>query len=249
MSGCLFSLAVLCYIIGFVVLLKTAPGDQQPQSGILPGKIGRPAFGVPPTSSTGAISPTPSGGEMLNKPMKFEWIQVGQRITTNHPVRGEIMAHVMGRVDYAELWQTRQSPQVPWTPTGNIFLGFWLEGNMFLLNWQTRVYLLEEMVELSDADIQRDFAPHARKFAQSDQTGDVYFAYPPAMWHIDDIGKFRVEGTEGEGVPFTRGIVGRFIHASGDGQRALVVEDYEGGGGQDVARIGYQIADETVKPA
>ncbi len=121
---------------------------------------------------------------------------------------------------------------------------------MVLLNWQNRVYLLDESDQLSDADIQRNFAPYARKFAQSDQSGDVYFAYPPASWHIDDIGKFRVEDTQGEGLQFRPGAIGRFIHASGDGGRALVVEDYEGGGGgQDTAWIGYLITEEQVTAA
>ncbi len=187
---------------------------------------------------------------MVSEPQVFLAIEVGQRIYVQHPARGELMAHVLGRILYAELWQRSRGAQNPWVPTGNTFLGFWLEGDMFLLNWQNRVYLLDESDQLSDADIQRHFAPHARKFAQSDQTGDVYFAYPPASWHIDDIGKFRVETAQGEGLIFRPGAIGRFIHASGDGGRALVVEDYEGGGGgQDTAWIGYQITEEQVRPA
>ncbi len=186
---------------------------------------------------------------MVSEPQTFNWIELGQRITVRHPVRGEMMAHVLGRILYAELWQRQRGPQIPWEPTGNAYLGFWLEGNMFLLNWQTRVYLLDESDQLSDADIQGTFAPHARKFAQSDQSADVYFAYPPAMWHIDDIGKFRVEEIGGEGLRFQPGSIGRFIHASGDAGRALVVEDYEGSGrGQDTAWIGYQLAEDDVKP-
>jgi hypothetical protein len=185
---------------------------------------------------------------MEKYPRKFDWIQVNQRIYVQHAVKGELMAHILGRIVYSELWQQRRGPQSPWVPTGNVYLGFWLEGGMFLLHWQNRVYLFDEMVELSDADIQRDFMPHAREFAQSDQTADVYFAYPPAMWHIDDIGKFRVDQAEGEGLRFRPGAVGRFIHASGDSGRALVVEDYEGGGGgQDTAWIGYQIKEEEVR--
>ncbi len=181
---------------------------------------------------------------------KLDWIRLGQRIYVQHPLRGEWMAHVLGRIVYAELWQRQRGAQVPWEPTGNLYAGFWLEGDLFLLNWQNRFYLLDEAVELSDADIQRDFLPHARKFAQSDQTADVYFAYPPAMWHIDDIGKFRVEQVEGEGLRFRPGAIGRFIHASGDAGRALVVEDYEGGGGgQDTAWIGYHIEEAAIKPA
>jgi hypothetical protein len=174
-------------------------------------------------------------------------VSIGKQIRVRHPVRGELTVYVMGRVVYDELWQAQRGPQVPWTPTGNAFSGFWLETNLFLLNWQNRYYLLEEATRLSDADIQRDFAPHARKFAQSDQTADVYFAYPPASWHIDDIGKFRIRVVEGEGLSNVTGAVGRFVHCSGDGRRALVLEDYESGGGQDVVWTGYQIDAEDIK--
>lgn len=179
------------------------------------------------------------------KSLKLNWITVGQRISVQHPVRGALMTHVLGQVQYDELWQRTRGSQVPWTPTGNVFLGFLLEGGMYLLNWQNRFYLLEEEVGLSDADIQRDFLPHARKFAQSDQTADVYFAYPPAMWHIDDIGKFRISQTQGETSRFRMDAVGRFIHCSGDSQRALVVEDYEGGG-QDAAWVGYSLSEDDI---
>ena len=185
---------------------------------------------------------------MESYPQKLTWVKLGQRIYVKHSVKGELMAHVLGRIQYSELWQPRRGPEIPWVPTGNVYLGFWLEGSLFLLNWQNRFYLLDESTQLSDADIQRDFLPHARKFAQSDQTADVYFAYPPAMWHIDDIGKFRVDSTEGEGLVFRPGAIGRFIHASGDSGRALAVEDYEGGGGgQDTVWIGYQIKEEDIR--
>lgn len=277
---CLFGLAILCFIIGFIQLVAPEPAmrgqipvrnipGQVPLGGVprpsvidpsLSG-VPRPAFldpRIPGTiSGLGSVSQTTpqatstaSGGGPVNmNEQKLSWIKVGQRIYTRHAVKGELMSHVLGRIVYAELWQQSRGPQVPWTPTGNAFIGFWLEGGMFLLNWQNRFYLLDERVELSDADIQRDFLPHARKFAQSDQTADVYFAYPPAMWHIDDIGKFNVTRTEGEGLLFRSGAVGRFIHASGDSGRALVVEDYEGGGGgQDTAWIGYSLAEEDIKP-
>ncbi len=172
-------------------------------------------------------------------------IQVGQRIRVRHPAQGELNVYVMGRVIFDELWQRSRGPQNPWVPTGNAYVGFWLETNLFLLNWQNRYYLLDERIPVSDPDIQRDFAAHARKFAQSDQTAEVYFAYPPTMWKMDDIGKFRVRAVEGEGLHMTQGAVGRFIHASGRGQednlkRGLVLEDYEGGG-QDTVWIGYMI--------
>lgn len=178
---------------------------------------------------------------------KLNWIKVGQRIYVQHPIQGQRLAHVLGKIVFAELWQRTRSPQSPWVPTGNLYAGFWLEGNMLLLNWQNRFYLLDDVVELSDSEIQRDFLPHARKFAQSDQMADVYFAYPPAMWHIDDIGKFRVQEIEGNGISYQVGAVGRFIHASGDSRRALVVEDFEAGGGQDAARTGYQIDENDIR--
>lgn len=186
---------------------------------------------------------------MASEPQTFNWIQPGDRILFPYPGRGEVMAHVMGRVQFTELWQRQRGPQNPWVPTGNSFLGFWLEGDLLLLNWQNRSYLLEERVQLSDAEIARTFAPHAKKFAQSGQAADVYFAYPPASWRIDDIGKFQVAEVTGEGLSLQPGAIGRFIHASGQEQRALVVEDYEGGGGQDTAWVGYQIqAEEVRKP-
>jgi len=179
----------------------------------------------------------------------FGWIKVGQRIYVNHPVQGERMAHVLGKIVFAELWQQTRGAQSPWVPTGAAFAAFWLEGNLLLLNWQNRCYLLDEAEQLSDADIARHFAPYARQFAQSDQSADVYFAYPPASWHIDDIGKFRVEALEGQTLRYQRGGVGRFIHASGADNRALVVEDFEGGGGQDTAWVGWKIEAETVRKA
>lgn len=179
----------------------------------------------------------------------FDWIKVGQRIYVNHPVQGERMAHVLGKIVFAELWQQTRGPQSPWVPTGSAFAGFWLEGNLLLLNWQNRSYLLDEAVLLSDADIARQFAPYAKQFAQSDQTADVTFAYPPASWHIDDIGKFRVEQIEGQSLRYQRGGIGRFIHCSGADNRGLVVEDFEGGGGQDTAWVGWRIEAEEVKEA
>ena len=179
-------------------------------------------------------------------PAMFQNVRVGNRITVKHPVRGDLTVHVDGAVVYSELMQ--QGRQGPWNASGNVYPAFWLEGALLLLNWQNRVYLLDENQQVSDADIQRDFLPHARKFAQSDQTADVYFAYPPASWKIEDIGKFRVDRVEGQGIRFRPGAVGRFIHAGGDGGRALVVEDYEsGGGGEDTIWTGYKIESNDVK--
>jgi hypothetical protein len=183
---------------------------------------------------------------MSSAPQKLDWLKVGQRIRVPHPVKGELTEHVLGRIVYVELWQTSRGPQNPWVPTGNQFAGFWLDGEMLLLNWQNRFYLLDEHNEVSDADIQRDFAPHARKFAQSDQTADVYFAYPPASWHIDDIGKFQVGAMEGAALNVRPGAVGRFVHASGDSDRALVLDDFESGG-QDMVWIGYKLKEEDIR--
>jgi hypothetical protein len=179
---------------------------------------------------------------------KLTGINIGQRIKVPHPVKGELTIHVLGRILYDELWQQVRSPQSPWVSTGNRFAGFWLDGEMLLLNWQNRYYLLDQNDPLSDADIARDFAPHARKFAQSDQTAEVYFAYPPASWKIVDIGKFRIASVEGATLHARAGAVGRFIHAGGDGGRALVVEDYESGG-EDCAWIGYQLKEGDIRPA
>lgn len=252
MGGCFFILGMICLLIGVVQLLAPAPaGRGGPALGLPLRGIARPAGLNPRFTPAPAAAPAPSGGQVMIKNIqKLEWIHLGQRIYARHPVKGELMAHVLGKITFAELWQQSRGPQVPWVPTGSAFAGFWLEGSMLLLNWQTRFYLLDEAVQLSDVDIQRDFAPYARQFAQSDQTADVYFAYPPAMWHVDDIGKFRIERVEGEGLTLNSGAIGRFIHASGDAGRALVIEDYEGGGGgQDTAWIGYQITEEDIKSA
>jgi hypothetical protein len=177
-------------------------------------------------------------------------IQIGQRIKVRHPRQGELSLYVMGRLLYQELWQTARGPQSPWVPTGSSFAGFWLENNLLLLNWQNRFYLLDESIPTSDAEVGRDFAPHARKFAQSDQTAEVLFAYPPGMWRMVDIGKFRIERVEGEGLRQRPGAVGRFIHAHGSAaeaglERALLVEDYEGGG-QDMVWVGVTLQEDDI---
>ena len=84
---------------------------------------------------------------------------------------------------------------------------------------------------------------------RANQTAAVYFAYPPASWKIDDIGKFQIASVEGATLHARSGAIGRFVHASGDGNRALVVEDFEGGGGDDCAWIGYHLKEEDIKPA
>ena len=238
MGGCFFALAVLFFIIGLVQLFAPEParGGGRPGGGLFPG-IPRPPGLDPriPQPQT-PLCPMRHLLHLLQilrgnpGSISISWLDpVNQRIYVPHPVKGETMAHVLGRIVYSELWQQSNGPQSPWVPTGNVFWasGWKVEcscsaGRTAPTCWMRR--------STSPTPTSRPFL-HARKFAQSDQTADVYFAYPPAMWHIDDIGKFRADQTEGEGLRFQTGAVGRFIHCSGDSGRALMVEDYEGGGG------------------
>jgi len=182
------------------------------------------------------------------RPLKLDWIKLGDSIRLNHPEQGGLTLEVLGQIIYEELWQEVRGPQSPWVPTGNAFVGLWLKGDHFLLNWQNRFYFLEQRTAISDADIQRDFALCARRFGQSDQTAKVVFDYPPGRWQIDDIGKFRVQEVQGVGLEFRPGAIGRFLHASGEGFRALVVEDYESGAaGQDTVWKGYQVKQEDIQ--
>jgi hypothetical protein len=252
MSVCLFFIAVIFFIIGLVMLF--APGaDKQTvaPSGFVPVARSpfKPAAGAAPVSAPMAASSALGGTRMEPVLKKLTGISVGQRIKLPHPVKGELTVHVLGRILYNELWQQSKSAQSPWVPTGNQFAGFWLDGEILLLNWLNRFYLLDTNDPLTDADIAKNFAPHAKKFAQSEQTATVYFAYPPASWKIDDIGKFQIVSVEGATLHARNGGIGRFIHASGDSNRALVLEDYEGGGGEDCAWIGYLIKEEDIKPA
>jgi hypothetical protein len=259
MAGCLFMLSILFFVIGLVVLLVPTPSGQT-NSGLMPVTSSSsrqstrgytpvtPILPGHPGASTPIQTSNPQGGSMEPVLQKLAWLKVGQQIRVPHSVRGELTVHVQGRILFTELWQQSRSPQSPWVPTGNQFAGFWLNGEMLLLNWQSRFYLLDENNTVSDSDIARDFAPHARKFAQSDQSADVYFAYPPASWHIDDIGKFRIDAVEGSTLPVRVGAIGRFVHASGDGGRALVLEDYEGGA-QDTVWIGWQLKEEDIRKA
>lgn len=242
-----FCLGILFLLIGVVVFLS--PSSKQ---------ANRLDFQVPVKSQPAVRTTVPAaspakqsiGGPMppLSTPSKLNWIKVGERIAVPHPVMGELTVYVSAKVVYQELWQTQRGPQAPWVPTGSTFLGFWLETNRFLLLWQNRCYLLDEGVPLSDAEIQRDLAPYAKQFAQSNQTAEVFFAYPPASWKMDDIGKFRITSMEGSGLNVQPGGIGRFIHASGSDKRGLVVEDYEGSGGQDMAWNGFLIELEAIKP-
>lgn len=193
------------------------------------------------TSSTGA-QPMASGirGD-------FQRARLGQNITVNHPQRGPITGKIVGTIRYTELWQRVKSPSEPWVPTGNQFTAHWL-GNFMIYEWKEALWLLDEYDALTDKDIATHFAPYAKRFGESNETADVYFAFPPASWKMTDIGKFSVQSAEGTGLRLNVGATGRFIHASGDGGRALVVEDYQSGsGGQDTAWIGYSITWDDVK--
>jgi hypothetical protein len=248
MSLCAFSLAVLFFLIGVVTMLSPDPAQQPLRAGATPTPltpVSRMAGPIP--NRTPAAMNSPLGGAPVNGTLqKLDWIKVNDRITVPHPVKGALTEHVLGRILFTELWQTASGPQNPWVPTGNSFAGFWLDGEMLLLNWQNRFYLLDEHAEVSDPEIQRDFLPHARKFAQSNQTADVYFAYPPASWHIDDIGKFTIASVEGAALNHRAGAAGRFIHASGDGGRALVLDDFESGA-QDMVWTGYLLQEAQIQ--
>jgi hypothetical protein len=252
MAGCFVVLSIIFFVIGFVLLIAPeAPKPSPSRSAFVPVPRSplKSAASVRPAPAPIAASGGMGGTRMEPELKKLTGIKVGQRIKLPHPVKGELTIHVLGRILYDELWQQSRGPQNPWVTTGNRFAGFWLDGEMLLLNWLNRFYLLDSNDPLSDADIARDFAPHAKKFAQSNQAGNVYFAYPPASWKIDDIGKFQIHSVEGTTLHASAGATGRFIHASGDGGRALVVEDYEGGGGEDCAWIGYQLKEEDIQPA
>jgi hypothetical protein len=262
MPVCLFFIAVIFFVIGLVVLVAPVKPEQTIQ-GYAPVAPINPNWkpstqavssGMFPKDDTNAQRLVSSydnkGGSSMDPVLKkLSGIRVGQRIKIPHPVKGGLTVHVLGRILYNELWQKSKSAQTPWVTTGNQFAGFWLDGEMLLLNWLNRFYLLDTNDPVTDTDIARDFAPHAKKFAQSEQTANVYFAYPPASWKIDDIGKFEIASVEGATLHARAGAIGRFVHASGDGGRALVLEDFEGGAGEDCVWIGYQLKEEDIQTA
>ena len=183
----------------------------------------------------------------LPKPYYFNDVQVGQSVRVNHPRKGKLDLKVRARLYYGELWQEKMRADVPWTLTGNYFVGLLLADNLYLLNWQKRFYLLESSTPITDMDINRDFAQPARKFAASNQTANVTFPYAGTDWHMDDIGRFRIEYNEGDDLNATPGAVGRFIHASKD-NLALVMEDYQSGGsGQDTVRQGFLLNEKDIE--
>lgn len=204
-------------------------------------------------SSAPAAAPPPpvthlGANSMASGPQgDFERAKLGQTITVNHPKRGPITGKILGTIRYTELWQRVKSPSEPWVPTGNTYTAHWL-GNFMIYEWKYNLWLLDEYDSLTDKDIATNFMPYAKRFGESNETAEVIFAYPPASWKITDIGKFSVQGAEGTGLRLNPGAVGRFIHCSGDGGRALVVEDYQSGsGGQDTAWIGYSIPWEAIQ--
>ncbi len=184
----------------------------------------------------------------LPQPANFGEIQVGQSIQVTHPKEGVLTLNVKRRLYYGELWQEHTGPNIPWTPTGEYFVGLTLDRDLFLLNWQSRFFLLTSHSPLTDMDINRDFAPYARQFGASNQTADVRFRYANANWRIDDIGRFRIEYCDGDGAQISPGSVGRFIHAS-NGDEVLVVEDYQtgGSGGLDTLWRGFGIKQTDIK--
>lgn len=180
-------------------------------------------------------------------PTKWSNIEMGQTIRVTHPVDGKLSSPVVQRIYYGELWQERMTPDTPWTLTGNYFTGLLLKNGMYLLNWQSRYYLLDTHSALTDQDINRDFASPARQFSASNQTAIVNFEYNGTKWHMDDIGRFRIELADGENQKLEAGAIGRFIHASRD-NKALVVEDFQSSGsGSDSARTGYKIEENAVE--
>jgi zinc ribbon protein len=183
----------------------------------------------------------------LPRPEKWSDIEVGQAVILKHPKQGEMNLSVQNRIYYGELWQAQMRPNVPWTLTGAYYVGLGLNEDLMLMNWQSRFYLLDAKQPLNDMSINRDFAPYARQFAASNQTAKVSFPYQNETWRMEDIGRFRVEYAEGDGIRVSPGAVGRFIHAS-DKNKVLVVEDYQtGGSGLDTLWTGYQIAEQDVQ--
>ena len=168
-------------------------------------------------------------------------VELEQSVRVTHPEKGRLDLRVTNRIYYGELWQAQQKANIPWTLTGNYYAGLGLDNGMFLINWQSRFFLLDSNSPLTDNEINRDFATPARKFGASNQTADVYFIFNELSWRIDDIGRFRIELTDGPDINQEPGAVGRFIHASHE-HRIIVVEDYQSGGtGQDTLWMGYKI--------
>jgi hypothetical protein len=253
--GFLFLCAgVACLLIGVVLFLSQRGQSASSQSVVrrsLVSAIKRGEYAkarpdgsqvLPPLETSTGVQPMASGIRS-----QFQRAQLGQTITVNHPQRGPITGKIVGSIRYTELWQRVKSPSEPWVPTGNAYTAHWL-GNFMLYEWKDSLFLLDQYDALTDKDIATHFLPYAKRFGESNETADVYFAYPPASWKMVDIGKFNVASASGSGLRLSPNAVGRFIHAAGDGGRALVVEDYQSGtGGQDTAWIGFVITWEDIQ--
>ena len=165
----------------------------------------------PPRRATPVIKTPPPVIQRQGNSMNDQFFnaRLGQTITFNHPQSGGVTGKILGSIEYTELWQRVTQPSEPWVPTGNSFRAHWL-GSQLLYEWQSRLYVLDEYQPLSDTDIQQSFMPYAKRYAQSNQSAQVTFAWPPASWTIADIGKFRVARAEGEGLRLNVGAEGRF---------------------------------------
>ncbi len=244
-GGPLICLGSLFMLVGAVMWITRRGNASAPAH---PNVAGYQKRGVtPPRNAKTQRQPPPTiqrtGNTMRDK---FFTAHIGQNIVVKHPERGDITGKIIGSIIYQELWQKVNSPQEPWVATGNQHAAHWL-GNFMLYEWQSRLYLLDAYEGLNDQDIQQNFLPYAKRYAQSDQTAKVSFAWPPASWTISDIGKFEVVRAEGDGLRLNVGATGRFIHADGADNRALVVEDYQSGsGGQDTAWTGWKVEWEAV---
>jgi hypothetical protein len=227
-----------CFLIGLALFLtRGAPAAARVISTAAPRRARAPAARPTPTAQ--------GTGSMMHN--KLANARVGQSATFRHPKRGDITAKISGLIRYTELWQTGSGANAPWAPTGNTFIALWM-GDYMLYGWQDRLYLFDEGQDLTDQQINTSFLPYAKQFAQSNQTEKVTFAWPPATWTILDIGKYAVASAEGEGLRLNAGAQGRFIHATSDDKRVLVVEDYQsGGGGKDTVWLGWQITWDDVK--
>lgn len=243
---------VLFLFIGVIISTQSTGGPVRDDNGKLTedysrwgktpsGPVARRQQRPTPIAPTRRTPPVvrPRSGDTMQA--KFFNARLGQTLTYEHPQRGTVTGKILGTIRYTELWQRVNSPSEPWIATGNTYAAHWL-GNFMLYEWQQRFYTLDEYQPLTDQEINQSFLPYAKRFAQSDQTAQVSFAWPPASWTMVDIGRFEVARAEGDGLRLNQGAIGRFIHARGADQRALVVEDYQQGqGGQDTAWIGYEL--------
>ncbi|MGQ0603175.1 MAG: hypothetical protein ACT4QE_15945 [Anaerolineales bacterium] len=203
---------------------------------------------APPTNVGQRPTPTPTlqraGGTMHDR---YTNARPGQTATFQHPKRGELNAKILGVIEYSELTQKQRGGNAPWVPTGNNYVALWM-GDYMLYEWQDRLYLFDEAQAITEQQINESFLPAAKQFGQSGQTAKVTVAWPPLTWTVADIGRFGVTRVEGEGLRLSVGAQGRFIHATGEDDRVLAVEDYQsGGGGLDTVWLGWKITWDAMK--